>query len=154
MNETTQKGLERLVRDLTAIHTEKKVWTVTGRSFTGRDGITYSAGMSAPKTNAKVFGWTLPSDLFTLADAQVFAQVITTHANGDALAQALTDSADSVSKYNHADRHAAFVAVTAYAQTAKAIKAEKVAEIIVSAKGVKPETVKAIKALDFSILGL
>ena len=154
MNETTAKGLERLARDLNAIHVEKKTWTVTGRAFTGRDGIAYSAGMSAPKSNAKVYGWTLASDLFTLDNAQAFAKAITTHANGDDLAKALTDSAELVAKYNHDDRFTAFTAILAYATTAKAIKAEKVAEIIASAKVAKVATAKVAKALDLSILGL
>lgn len=153
MSELVKKGIERLAKDLHAIHIEKKQWTVTGRAFTGRDGIAYSAGMSAPKTNAKVFGWTLPSDLFTLADAQAFAQVITTHANGTALAEALTDSADSVAKYNHDNRHAAFIAIVDYATTAKTIKADKVAEIITAAKTVTVIT-KTEKVSDLSILGL
>ena len=153
MSELVKKGIERLANDLRAIHIEKKVWTVTGRAFTGRDGIAYSAGMSAPKTNAKAFGWTLPSDLFTLDDAKAFAQIITTHANGTALAEALSDSADSVAKYNHDNRHAAFTAIVEYATTSKTVKAEKVAEIIAGAKAVTVIT-KSEKVSDLSILGL
>jgi hypothetical protein len=154
MNETTKKGLERLAKDLNAIHLEKKTWTVTGRAYTGRDGIAYSAGMSAPKTNAKAFGWTLASDLFTLDNAKAFAKAITTSPNGDDLAKALTDSAELVAKYNHDDRYNAFTAILAYATTAKAIKADKVAEIIANAKTAKVATAKTAKALDLSILGL
>lgn len=154
VNELVKKGIERLAKDLHAIHVDKKVWTVTGRAFTGRDGIAYSAGMSAPKTNAKAFGWTLPSDLFTLEDARAFANIITTHANGTTLAEILTETAESVAKYNHDNRYSAFIAIAEYVTTTKTVKAEKVAAIIAGAKSVPASIAKIEKSSDLSILGL
>lgn len=150
----TQKVIDRIAEDLTAIHVEKKVWKVTGRAFTGRDGIAYSAGMSAPKSNVRVAKWNLASDLFTIETAKAFAKFVTESPNGDALIAAMLDTAESVSKYNHEDRFGAFVALMAYAKTAKVIKTEKVSELIINAKTAKVATVKTAKVTDRSIIGL
>lgn len=149
----TKAVIERVAKDLTEIKAGK-TWKVTGRAFTGRDGIAYSAGMSAPKSNIRVAKWSLASDLFTIETAQAFAKFATAHANGNALIQAMLDNAETVAKYNHEDRFAAFISLMAYAQESKAIKAEKVTALIANAKTAKVATAKTATATDLSILGL
>ena len=150
----TQAVIERVAKDLKEIHIEKKTWPVTGRAFTGRDGVAYKQGDKAPKSNVRVAKWSLASDLFTIETAKAFAKFVTAHANGTALIGAMVDNAELVSKYNHEDRFAAFIGLMAYAETAKAIKAEKVNEIITNAKTAKAVTVKTATVTDLSILGL
>lgn len=149
----TQQVLERVAKDLTEI-AQGKTWRVTGRAFTGRDGVAYSAGMDAPKTNVRVAKWTLASDLFTLDTAKAFAKFVTSHANGAALISAMLDNAEQVAKYNHEDRFSAFIGLMAYANETKTIKAEKVATIIANAKTAKVATAKVEKVADLSILGI
>jgi len=130
LKETTSKALARMATEVVSI-ANGKTWTVTGRTFIGRDGITYSAGMSAPKSNVNVFGWKLASDLFTVADAKALVASKPAHAN--ALFDAMSASKSLVTYLNHETRHAVFVAL------AKDTSAD-VAALIASARPSKPDT--------------
>ena len=124
----TAKALSKMATEVVSI-ANGKTWTVTGRSFIGRDGIQYSAGMSAPKSNVNVFGWKLASDLFTVAHAK--ALVASKPETLNALFDAMTASKALVTYLNHETRHAVFTAL------AKDTSAD-VAALIASARPSKP----------------
>lgn len=135
LNSTTAKGLEKVATEMLAI-ASGKTWTVTGRSFVGRDGITYVAGDKAPKSNVNVFGWKLASDLFTLADAKALVVKATSNPDyANALADAMTATKSLVTYLNHETRHAVFTAL-ANDPTAN------VADLIESARPAKVVTAK------------
>lgn len=133
LKETTSKALAKMATEVVSI-ANGKTWTVTGRTFIGRDGITYSAGMSAPKSNVNVFGWKLASDLFTVADAK--ALVALKPATLNALADAMSDAKALVTYLNHETRHAVFVALVSDPTA-------NVAALVESARPAKPATAKA-----------
>jgi len=131
----TAKGLSKMATEILAI-ANGKTWKVTGRSFVGRDGQTYSAGMEAPKTNVNLFGWKLASDLFTVADAQALisrSRILPETVN--ALADAMTASKSLVTYLNHETRHAVAIALSADPTA-------DVAALIESARPAKPATPK------------
>ncbi len=154
MNTETQKGLARLVKDLTEIKAGK-TWKVTGRAFTGRDGKQYTAGDSAPKTNVKVYGWTLASDLFAMPIAKAFTDAITAP-NGDKVAAMLTATAEAVSKANHETRFAIFMDIVQSATAKKPTYAtpEMVAVYVTNAKTATVKTAKVEMSLTDSLEAL
>ena len=145
LNETTSKALAKMATEVVAI-AGGKTWTVTGRTFVGRDGITYAAGDKAPKTNVNVFGWKLASDLFTVADAK--ALITAKPALLNALNDAMSDAKALVTYLNHETRHAVFTALLndPTANVATLIENARPAKAV-TAKGATVNPLDALSAL-------
>ena len=152
MNEIIKKAIAVMGKDFTEIR-EGKTWTVKGNAFTGQDGIRYERGSVAPKTNVKVFGWSLASSLFTLEHATGIALFLSSDKGAENLANVLIETQPLVIKLGHETRFSAFADIV----TAKGITTEKAKTIIAKyaelAKASRAKTTKT--ATDYTaIFGL